>query len=86
LNTHLLGSRFNLNPAKTAAARAALIATLLKAKRFDRALQQLGTVPTDPAVIRELRIDGRWQKLHTLRKTNIEAFYLWHHAHLIDGA
>lgn len=84
LNTHLLGSRFTLLPAKTAAARAALIATILKANRFDRTLQQLQTVPTDQAILRKLRIDGRWQKLHTLRKTNIEAFYLWHHAHLID--
>ena len=85
LNTHLIGGRFTLPHAKTAAARAALIAAILKTERFDRTLQQLQTLPTDPAVLRELRIDGRWQKLHTLRKTNIEAFYLWHQAHLIDA-
>ena len=86
LNTHLLGGGFNPVAAKTPAARAALVATILKANRFDRTLEQLQTVPTDTEVLRTLRIDGRWQKLHTLRKTNLEAFYLWHQAHLIDAA
>ncbi len=70
---------------KTPAARAALVATILKTGRFDRTLQQLQTVPKDPEILRALRIDGRWQKLHTLRKTNIEAFHLWHLAAAIDA-
>lgn len=85
LNTHLLGGGFSLNQAKTAAAKAALLATILKVGRFDESLESLGRIPEDMNVLRELRIDGRWNRLHTLRKTNLEAFYFWHLAHLYDA-
>lgn len=42
-------------------------------------------VPTDVNALKSLRMDGSWKKPHTLRKTNIEAFHLWHLAHLEDG-
>ena len=43
--------------AKPPAARAALLATILKTGRYDRTLQQLQTVPKDPSILRALRIE-----------------------------
>jgi len=84
LNTHLINRRLNIHSAKTAAARAALLATLVKSGNMSRSIAELRQIPSDLAMIKNLRIDGRWRKLHTLRKTNIEAFYLWHLAHKED--
>lgn len=73
LNSHLINRKFTLSEAKTAAARAALLASAIKAGRFDRPLNELRTMPADTALLKAMRIDGHWKKLHTLRKTNIEA-------------
>lgn len=85
LSTHLINRRFTLQEAKTAAARVALLAISIKDGHFRRPLRELRVVPTDTAVLRAMRFDGRWKKLHTLRKTNSEAFYLWHLSHLLDS-
>jgi len=62
-----------------------LLASLIKTGNTAVSLAEMRTVPSDVALLRSLRIDGRWKKLHTLGKTNIEAFYLWHLAHLEDA-
>ena len=85
LNTHLIRSRLSLYEAKTAAARAALLASIIKSGNTGRSLAEMRVVPSALNLLKSLRIDGRWKKLHTLRKSNIEAFYLWHLAHLEDG-
>lgn len=85
LNTHLIRSRLSLYEAKTAAARAVLLASIIKSGNTGKSLAEMRVVPSDLDHLKSLRIDGRWKKLHTLRKTNIEAFYLWHLAHLEDG-
>lgn len=85
LNTHLIRSKLSLYNAKTAAARAALLASHIRSGNTDKSLAEMRSVPSDVNELNSLRIDGRWKKLHTLRKTNIEAFYLWHLAHLEDA-
>lgn len=85
LNTHLIRSKLSLYDAKTAAARAALLASHIKSGNTSKSLLEMSVVPTDLKVLKSLRIEGRWNKLHTLSKTNIEAFYLWHLAHLEDA-
>lgn len=85
LNTHLMNRKLALTEAKTAAARAALLASLLKTGRLDQTFEALRIVPTERAVLSALKIEGRWQKLQSLRKTNIEAFYRWHQAQLLAG-
>lgn len=86
LGTHLIRSNFTLSDSKTAAARAALLASHIKSGNTGKSLAEMRSVPSDVSVLKSLRIDGRWKKLHTLRKTNIEAFYLWHLAHLEDAS
>ncbi len=85
LNTHLIRSRLSLYEAKTAAARAALLASIIKSDITGRSLAEIRVVPSNLDLLKSLRIDGRGKNPHTLRKTNIEAFYLWHLAHLEDG-
>lgn len=86
LNTHLIGPKLSLHGgAKTAAARAALLASHIKSGNTGKSLAEMRVIPDDVGYLKSLRIDGRWKKLHTLRKTNIEAFYLWHLAHLEDS-
>jgi predicted nucleotidyltransferase component of viral defense system len=86
LNSHLIDRRLNVHDAKTAAARAALLATLIKSGNVSQSIAEFHQIPSDPDTIKNLRIDGRWRKLHTLRKTNVEAFYLWHLAHKLDAS
>jgi predicted nucleotidyltransferase component of viral defense system len=85
LNTHLINHDTNIHAIKAHAARAALLATLIKSGNLSQPLSDFRQIPTDLDALKSLRIDGRWRKLHTLRKTNVEAFYLWHRAHLLDA-
>ena len=78
LSNHLLGTEFTFPRAQVAASRAALIASAIRAGKLDSPLAGLRTVPSDPGVLKTLRIDGARNKLYKLRKINIEAFYNWH--------
>ena len=80
LNNHLIGFAFGFPHAQTAASRAALLATAIRTGKVDRKLTDFRTIPGNPAVLKQLRIDGEWKKLFKVRKTNIEAFYNWHQA------
>jgi hypothetical protein len=64
LNTHLIRSRLSLYEAKTAAARAALLASHIKSGNTGKSLAGMRAVPSDVNVLKSLRIDGRWKKLH----------------------
>lgn len=80
LNNHLIGADFGFPKAQVAASRAALIASAIRADRLDVSLADLRVIPSDPEVLKALRIDGARKKLFKVRKTNIEAFYNWHQA------
>lgn len=69
----------------TADTAAALLASIIKSDNTGRSLAEIRVVPSNLDLLKSLRIDGRGKNPHTLRKTNIEAFYLWHLAHLEDG-
>jgi hypothetical protein len=79
LNNHLIGFNFGFPNAQTAASRAALIATAIRTGRLDQSLADFRAVPGESA-LRQLRIEGQWQKLFKVRRTNTEAFYNWHQA------
>ena len=77
LNSHLLGPSFNMNNAGIPAARAAILAALVRAGSADVSLADLRQLP-DPTEIRELPLDGRFEPLARLWKLSPEAFYYWH--------
>jgi len=80
LNNHLLNLEFTFPRAQVAASRAALVASAIRAGKLEASLADFRKIPSDPEVLKTLRIDGPRNKLHKLRKTNIEAFYYWHRA------
>ena len=76
LDSHILGPTFNIQAARIAAARAALLAALLRKGRLDSPLADLRVIP-EASELAELIIDGRFGQLNRLRKISIEAFYYW---------
>lgn len=77
LNSHVIGPVFDIPSARIPASRAALMAALLRSGRLDTALHDLRNIP-EPTQLLELPLDGRFERLVTLRKLSPEAFYNWH--------
>ena len=79
LTSHLVDHRFNLDMAKLAAAKAALTAKLVKSEDAGASLGEFRTVPP-PEELRQLKIDGEWERLNRLMSVNPEAFWYWYQA------
>lgn len=79
LTSHLVDHRFNLDMAKLAAAKAALIAKLIKKETAGTSLEVFRTVPP-PEELRQLKIEGEWERLNRLMSVNLEAFWYWYQA------
>lgn len=79
LTSHLVNHRFNLNMAKLAAAKAALITRLVMNNGAGTSLETFRTLPP-PEELRELKIKGDWERLNRLMSVNPEAFWYWHQA------
>lgn len=79
LTSHLVDHRFNLDMAKLAAAKAALIAKLIKKETAGTSLEVFRTVPP-PEELRQLKIEGEWERLNRLMSVNPEAFWYWYQA------
>ena len=81
---HLVSHRFDANAAKTAAAKAGLLAKLLLTEVLPFAFLDVRTVPTAKA-IQLLTIEGELQHLNRLKPINPDAFYHWYRASLPTG-
>jgi Nucleotidyl transferase AbiEii toxin, Type IV TA system len=79
LTSHLVDHRFNLDMAKLAAAKAALVAKLIGSEAAGSSLEVFKTIPP-PEEIRKLRIEGEWEHLNRLMSVNPEAFWYWYQA------
>lgn len=79
LTSHLVDHKFNLDMAKQAAAKAALIAKLIKNVDAGSSLEAFRTVPPGEG-LRQLKIDGELERLNRLMSVNPEAFWYWHQA------
>ena len=79
LTSHLVDHRFNLDMAKLAAAKAALTAKLVKIEDAGASLGAFRTVPP-PEELRQLKIEGEWERLNRLMSVNPEAFWYWYQA------
>lgn len=82
LTSHLVDHRFNLDMAKLAAAKAALIAKLIGNEESGSSLTAYKQVPPLDE-LRALEIIGDWNKLNRLKSTNPEAFWYWYQASLL---
>lgn len=77
LTSHLVNHRFNLDMAKLAAAKAALVAKLIANKESGSSLGTFRSTPS-PEELRRLEISGEWERLNRLKATNPEAFWYWY--------
>jgi hypothetical protein len=79
LTSHLVSHRFNLDAAKLAAAKAALMAIVIGSEGAGSSLEVFKTIPA-PEEIRKLKIEGEWERLNRLMSVNPEAFWYWYQA------
>jgi len=79
LMSHLVNHRFNLDMAKLAAARAALITRLVANADSGSSLEAFRAVPL-PEELRQLMITGEWERLNRLKSVNADAFWYWYQA------
>ena len=79
LTSHLVNHRFNLDMAKMAAAKAALITRLIMNDGSGTSLETFRTLPP-PEDLRQLRIEGEWERLNRLMSVNPETFWYWYQA------
>lgn len=79
LTSHLVNHRFNLDAAKLAAAKAALMTRLIANEESGTSLEPFRLVPP-AAELRDFEIEGDWGRLNRLKATNPEAFWYWYHA------
>ena len=79
LTSHLVGHRFNLDDAKVAASKAALLTRLIVAEKVDVSLSALRSLPA-PGILRELQLGREHIPLDRLKRTNPEAFWYWYQA------
>jgi hypothetical protein len=79
LTSHLIDHRFNLDMAKLAAAKAALVARLIAKEDSGASLAAFRPIPTNEE-LGQLMITGEWERLNRLKATNPEAFWYWYQA------
>lgn len=79
LTSHLVNTRFSLDNAKVAAAKASLLTRLISKNDATPSLSFWRTTP-NPEVLRPMTIDGEWERLNRLKPTIPEGFYYWYQA------
>jgi hypothetical protein len=79
MSSHLVNHRFNLDDAKTAAGKAALLTKLIAREDENPSLSYWRTMPYFDA-LRTLTITGEWERLNRLKATNPETFWYWYQA------
>jgi len=79
LKTHLVNHRFNPDDAKLAAAKAGLLTRLIAKGDSGESLDSWRRMPGMDS-LRDLLIDGEWNRLNRLKAVNPEAFYYWYQA------
>jgi len=83
LQSHLIGGRFDINDARIAAGKVALLSTVLRRNRIDLAPAVL-RYDGDAEALRPLQIEGEWRALNRMKGASPEAFFYWHKAHEIE--
>lgn len=78
LSGFLISNDFNLQIAKTAASKAALLATLLRFPEIPLNNQDIFYNETRLTVLKDFLLPASFGSLNTLKKVNTEAFYYWY--------
>ena len=78
LSGFLISNDFNLQIAKTAASKAALLSTLLRFPEIKIDLADIFYNETRLPLLKDFQLPASFGSLNTLKKVNIEAFYYWY--------
>jgi hypothetical protein len=82
LMSHLVNHRFNLDMAKLAAAKAALITRLIANEASGSSLEAFRAIPP-PEELKRMAISGDWERLNRLMSVNSDAFWFCYQASLL---
>ncbi len=78
IENHLLGVPFTIDQARIAAAKAALLATLIKRNNLNFSLERIRYNPTQDEELATCELAGSYKVLNRLKKLQqLEAFYYW---------
>ena len=78
LNQFLIAETFSMQIAKKHSAKVALMATILKKKRFDLILSDLRFTKKKIDQLKNTELSSRYNKLAPLKESDVEAFYYWY--------
>jgi len=79
LQNHLVRDKFRFNiEAKISAAKAALLAQLIRTEATDKAIESLRYNSDQVEELKQIKLTGNLSSLNRLWKTNPEAFHYWH--------
>jgi len=78
LSGFLIDNDFNLQIAKTAASKIALLSTLLRFPELKINIEDIFYNETRLPVLKDFLLPASFGSLNTLKKVNIEAFYYWY--------
>jgi hypothetical protein len=85
LQNHLVRDYFRFNlEAKSAAAKAAFVAQLIRTGATDRVIEELRYDEKRAEDLKGIKLTGNLANLNTLWKTNPEAFHYWHLVNSLD--
>jgi hypothetical protein len=76
LTGYFLGTKFTIDEARVAAAKAAVLSTILKRGGKER-VAELQYSSASILQIKDVLLDGRFRVLNKLKSTNPESFYYW---------
>jgi hypothetical protein len=77
LKSYFLGLKFNIDDARVAAAKAALIAAIVTSERLPAKADEVKYTPSKLKEIETAVLGGRFQILNKLKALSPEAFYYW---------
>jgi len=85
LQNHLVRDYFRFNlEAKSAAAKVAFVAQLIRTGATDRVIEELRYDEKRAEDLKGIKLTGNLANLNTLWKTNPEAFHYWHLVNSLD--
>jgi len=77
LKSYFLGMKFNIDDARVAAAKAALLAAMLRSGRLPTKIDEVRFAPSRIRELKTVILEGRFRILNKLKALSPEAFYYW---------
>jgi len=80
VNSHMFAEPFGREAVRIAAARAALVAEVIRREQVAFPLAQVLSEEPDTTALKKAKLQGNWATIDKLKKTDIQAYALWEKA------